>query len=443
MSGTQTILCINSGSSSLKFHLYEMGPSRRDGSGRRAPGAAPCEELLARGAVEGIGQGEGRLWFVDREGKSFAEHRMADVEYEYAIEQALLALSGKDLPSLEAIGHRVVHGGPNHQAPEVLTPALIEDLRAHTAWAPLHMPAGLRVIAAMEKQRPGLPQVACFDTAFHAHLPETARRLPLPRGFFDQGVHKYGFHGLSYEYVLGLLGDRARGRVVMAHLGNGASMVACLDGVPVETTMGMTPLGGFMMGTRSGDMDPGVLLYLVRECGYDDRSLERLLDKESGLKGVSGVTSDMETLLELRAGGHEAAAQAVEMFCYQARRTIGSLAAVLGGLDLLVFTGGIGENAVTVRALICEGLGHLGITLDPAKNEVNAECISTADAGCAVRLVHTNEELMIARHTYALVFAGRTEASNMAASQRPENPVAGGTPGATPGSAHPSEGGMS
>jgi acetate kinase len=413
MSDTQTILCINSGSSSLKFHLYEMGSSTGGGTGDDAAGVGSCEQLLARGAVEGIGQGEGRLWFKDHRGEPFAELDLDNMEHERAIEQALATLSDKDLPSIEAIGHRVVHGGPNHLAPEVLTPALIDDLRAHTAWAPLHMPASLRVIEALEMQRPGLPQVACFDTGFHARLPEIARRLPLPRRFFDQGVHKYGFHGLSYEYVLGLLGDRARGRVVMAHLGNGASMVACLDGRPMETTMGMTPLGGFMMGTRSGDMDPGVLLYLVRESGYDDATLERLLDKESGLKGVSDVTPDMETLLELRAGGHEAAAQAVDMFCYQARRTIGSLAAVLGGLDMLVFTGGIGENAAMVRALICEGLGYLGIRLDPAKNRANAECVSADQTTCSVRIVHTNEELVIARHTYALLFGGCADEGGM------------------------------
>jgi acetate kinase len=383
-------MCINSGSSSLKFHLYEMGPA--------------TEELLARGAVEGIGQGEGRLWFVDAAGKPFAESDLRDAGHEAAIERALAALSDKDLPSVEAIGHRVVHGGPNHLMPERVTEELKEDLRAHTAWAPLHMPASLRVIDALERQRPGTPQVACFDTGFHARMPELARRLPIPRHFFDEGIRKYGFHGLSYEYILSELGGEARGRLIMAHLGNGASMAACLDREPMETTMGMTPLGGFMMGTRSGDMDPGILLYLVREKGYDDRSLEQLLDKNSGMKGISGKTADMQTLLELRSDGDVAAGQAVEMFCYQARRTIGSLAAVLGGLDLLVFTGGIGENAVAVRALICEGLEHLGVVVDPASNEAGAECIS-ADAGaCRVMVMHTNEDLMIARHTYATIF---------------------------------------
>jgi acetate kinase len=404
MSDTQTILCINSGSSSLKFHLYEMDLPRTGSSGSALPGNRSVEVLLARGAVEGIGQGEGRLWFVDGEGKPLTDRELDNVGHENAIEQALAALSEKDLASIEAIGHRVVHGGPDHLTPKLLTPDLIEDLRGRTAWAPLHMPASLQVIDVLRAQHPGLPQVACFDTAFHARMPEIARRLPLPRRFFEQGVHKYGFHGLSYEYILSVLGKRAECRLVMAHLGNGASMAACVGGRPLETTMGMTPLGGFMMGTRTGDMDPGVLLYLVRECGYDASSLETLLDKESGLKGVSGETADMETLLELRAGGHEAAAQAVEMYCYQARKTIGSLAAVMGGVDLLVFAGGVGENAALIRGLICRDLEYLGIMLDPAKNKTNADTISCDDAPCAVGIVHTNEDLMIARHTYALVF---------------------------------------
>lgn len=415
MGDTQTVMCINSGSSSLKFHLYEMGPA--EGST-----AALDALLLARGAVEGIGQDHGRLWFVDGDGTSFAQRDLHAVEHEYAIEQALAALSAKELPSVEAIGHRVVHGGPNHFAPELVTDELVADLRAHVAWAPLHLPSSLRVIEALRRRRPGVPQVACFDTSFHAPMPETARRLSLPRRFFDQGVHKYGFHGLSYEYVLGVLGDRAKGRVVMAHLGNGASMSACLDGRPMETTMGMTPLGGFMMGTRAGDLDPGVPLYLLRECGYDDRSLEQLLDQESGLKGVSGNIADMQALLQLRTQGDQAAAQAVEMFCYQARRTIGSLAAVLGGLDLLVFTGGIGENAVEVRALICDQLAFLGLTLDPARNQAGLECISAGDARCAVMVVHTNEDLVIARHTYATVFgaaAGDSRGGAGAASMQP------------------------
>jgi acetate kinase len=237
-------------------------------------------------------------------------------------------------------------------------------------------------------------------------MPEVARRLPLSGKLYEQGIYKYGFHGLSYEYVLSALGKEAGGRVVVAHLGNGASMAACLDGKPIDTTMGMTPMGGFMMGTRSGDLDPGILIYLVREWGYDDETLERVLDKESGLKGVSGETADMETLLEHRAAGSASAAMAVEMFCYQARKTVGALAAALGGLDQLVFTAGIGENAPLVRALICRGLEHLGVELDPARNKAHAWVISTDGSRCRVLVIPTNEELMIARHTYKLVFGG-------------------------------------
>jgi acetate kinase len=396
MGETQTVMCINSGSSSLKCHVYEMGLSDKGQS----------EQLLARGAVEGIGQGKGRVWFVDGEGTSFVDRLLEEVQCEDAVEQALTALSNKNLPSIEAIGHRVVHGGPNHLTPRMITPGIMDELQEYVAWAPLHMAVSLRVIEALSTQRPGLPQVACFDTGFHAQMPEVARRLPLPRKFFEQGIYKYGFHGLSYEYVLGALGKDAGGRLVMAHLGNGASMAACQDGKPIDTTMGMTPLGGFIMGTRTGDIDPGVMLYLSREWGYDAGTLERLLDKESGLKGVSGETADMETLLELRATGNVGAAMAVEMFCYQARKTIGSLAAALGGLDQLVFTAGIGENAPLIRALICRGLEYLGIELDPAKNKAHAWTISTDESRCRVFVVPTNEDLMIARHTYMLVFGG-------------------------------------
>jgi acetate kinase len=396
MGETQTILCINGGSSSLKFHVYEMGLTDRGQS----------EQLLARGAVEGIGQSKGRVWFVDGQGNPLVDRLLDEVQYETAIEETFAILSSSSLPSIEAIGHRVVHGGPNHRSSRLVTPAVMDDLREHAAWAPLHMPGTLRIIEILSTERPGLPQVACFDTGFHGSMPEVARQLPLPRKFFDQGIYRYGFHGLSYEYVLSTLGREAGGRLVVAHLGNGASMVACLDGRPIDTTMGMTPLGGFMMGTRSGDLDPGILLYLLREWGYDAETLERLLDKESGLKGVSGETANMARLLELRAGGDAGAAMAVEMFSYQARKTIGALAAALGGLDQLVFTAGIGENAPLVRALVCRGLEHLGIELDPARNNENAWVISTERSRCRVLVVRTNEDLMIARHTYTLVFGG-------------------------------------
>ncbi|MCX8031876.1 MAG: acetate/propionate family kinase [Thermoleophilia bacterium] len=430
--GTQTILCINTGSSSIKFHLYEMGsPACGPGKcepggckpGKREPGegslsssalrairasALGCEELLAKGAVEGVGQEHGRLWFVDAQGQPLADKSLFRVDQDQAVCEALRVLSAGGLPSIEAVGHRIVHGGPKRFAPEIVTEELLAYLRAHSAWAPLHIPASIRVMETLRREQPDLPQVACFDTAFHARMPEVARRLPLPRELYERGVYKYGFHGLSYEYLLGALGEQAQGKLIMAHLGNGASMVACRDGVPLDTTMGMTPLGGIMMGTRAGDLDPGVLIYLLREANLNAESLEKLLAKDSGLKGVSGETSDMKTLLELRAQGNAEASLAVEMFAYIARKAVGALAAVLGGLDCLVFTGGIGENAAAVRALLCEGLDYLGVRLDPRKNAHGETVISSDDSSCLVMVIPTNEEIVIARHTFALLFGSRS-----------------------------------
>jgi acetate kinase len=285
-----------------------------------------------------------------------------------------------------------------------VTPALLADLRGVVSLAPLHMPSGLAGVEAVAAHFPSLPQVVCFDTAFHRDLPEVARRLALPRTLADPaGIQRFGFHGLSYEYVVERLGPAARGRVVIAHLGNGASMAAVLDGRPVDTSMGLTPAGGLMMGTRTGDLDPGVLVYLMRERGYDAAGLDRLVNKESGLLGVSGVSGDMKTLLERR--DHDAAAAlAVAMFCYRARKQVGAYAAALGGLDTLVFTGGIGERAAAVRAEICEGLAHLGVRLDPARNAAHADPASAPGSGCEVRIVVTREDLMIARHSRAILF---------------------------------------
>ena len=233
-------------------------------------------------------------------------------------------------------------------------------------------------------------------------MPELAQRFPLPRGLWSEALRRYGFHGLSYEYIVGVLGPGALTRTIIAHLGNGASLVAIRDGRPMDTTMGLTPIGGVVMGTRSGDLDPGVLLYLMRERGYDAHRLERLLDEEAGLLGVSGVTSDMKTLLTRRE--HDArAAEAVDMFCSSIRKSIGALAAVLGGVETLVFTGGIGERAAPVRWEICQGLAHLGIRLDPRRNADDSDTISTPPGACTVRVIPTNEDLMIARHTRAVL----------------------------------------
>jgi acetate kinase len=374
------VLCVNSGSSSLKVALYED------------------EARIASGAVEGIGLGEGRLTVRD------AVRVLRDQPGVFPDARTALqgVLAGTGFPAPDAAGHRIVHGGPDHAAPERVTPRLLAAIRALIPLAPLHLPAALHGIDAVSAHFPGLPQVACFDTAFHRRMPAVARRLPLPRALRAKGIERYGFHGLSYEYVVATVGAATLGRAVIAHLGNGASLAAVRDGLPVDTTMGFTPTGGLMMGTRSGDLDPGVLVHLLAHEGYDAAAIERLVDHESGLLGVSGVTSDMKALLETRATQPHAA-EAVELFCYVLRKHIGAFAAVLGGIDTLVFTGGIGERAAPVREDACRGLEHLGIQIDRTRNARNDQIISTPGSACTVRIVPTDEDLMIARHTCALL----------------------------------------
>jgi acetate kinase len=383
------ILALNSGSSSLKFALYQF--------------RGPAEQLLARGEAENIGSQSARFWLRDADSRSLLNEARAIPDHAAALKAALEELTAAKFPRPAAIGHRVVMGG-SHSAPEKVTPPLLAELHSLIPLAPLHLPAEIKIMQAVATSAPAIPQVACFDTAFHRSLPELAQRFPLPRNFFDQGVRRYGFHGLSYEYVLQQLGPAAKGkRLVIAHLGNGASLAAINDGVPVDTSMGLTPTGGIMMGTRTGDLDPGVLIYLLREKHYDAATLERLLDHQSGLVGVSGTTSDMKQLLAARASDPRAA-QAIAMFCRSVRKQIGAFAAVLVGLDMLVFTGGIGERASAVRDEICRDLHFLGIKIDPAKNDSSAEAISGPESRCSVRVIATNEELMIARHARALIF---------------------------------------
>ncbi|MEJ2060586.1 MAG: acetate/propionate family kinase [Gammaproteobacteria bacterium] len=385
---TRHVLCLNSGSSSLRLALF------RD------------ESLLLEAYAEGIAQGSGEL--VLRHGRRGEETRPAHfAHHAEALEQVLDAFDERALPHPDAIGHRIVHGGPAHAAPEQVTPQLIAALESLIPLAPLHLPPALSAIEAVQARLPGIPQVACFDTAFHRRMPELAQRFPLPERYWAQGIRRYGFHGLSYEYILAELGGAPHGRTVIAHLGNGASLAAVADGEPRDTTMGLTPDGGIMMGTRSGDLDPGVLLYLLRGDGMDTEELERLVEHESGLLGVSGSTADMERLLSQRAAD-PAAARAVELFAYQVRKSIGSLAAVLGGLDRLVFTGGIGEHAAPVRTLICRDLGYLGIKLAPARNATHARRISNDDAACEVLVIPTDEARMIARHARRLLDTAET-----------------------------------
>jgi len=379
---------MNAGSSSLKLAVFEL---------------AATERRVAQAAVERIGADGGRLWVRDAAGEAIADRPVAAPDHAVAVREVLAELGrleGADAP--DAVGHRIVHGGPDQTAPARIDDRLLAALGALVPFAPLHLPAEIRCIEAIAARFPGAPQVACFDTAFHRAMPEIAQRLPLPRALFDDGLRRYGFHGLSYEFVVSELGAGSLGKAVLAHLGNGASMAAVRDGAPIDTTMGFTPTGGLMMGTRSGDLDPGVLVHLLQHRGYDAARIDALVNQESGLLGVSGSSADMKALLE-REAEDARAAQAIAMYCRHLCKTIGALAATLGGLDTLVFTGGIGEHAAPVRERACAGLAHLGVALDAELNRRHAEVISSLASRCRVRVVRTNEELMIARHTRSLV----------------------------------------
>jgi acetate kinase len=386
---SRVILCLNSGSSSLKFALYEIGDGK--------------EILLAQGAVESNDAQSARLWINSPQRKiEKTGGEMSSVSA--ALHAASIELERLELPRFDAVGHRLVHGGQHHAVPERIADTLLNELRSLIPFAPLHLPDEIAGIEAITSHFSSVPQVACFDTAFHRSMPEVAQRFALPRALWDQGIRRYGFHGISYEYIMRTLGANPPSRIIIAHLGNGASMAAVKDGRPLDTTMGFTPAGGFMMGTRSGDLDPGIICYLLNERHFDAHGLVELVNHQSGLLGVSGISSDMKTLLE-RADTEPDAAMAVQMFCYQLRKQIGALSAALGGLDILVFTGGIGERAAPVRWEACSGLEHLGVRLDRERNDSNADTISTPDSRCLVRVIPTNEDLMIAWHTNELVFS--------------------------------------
>ena len=337
--------------------------------------------------------------------KTLSDQKGAFADHAEAVRTMFAALKAQGVREPAAAGHRIVHGGPKFTAPRRIDEALKAALRELIPFAPLHLPSQVAMIDAVAAHFPDLAQVACFDTAFHCRMPEVARRFALPGKLWDQGIKRYGFHGLSYEYVVGKLGAELGQRAVIAHLGNGSSMVALRDGVSIDTSMGLTPTGGFMMGTRSGDLDPGALLHLLRS-GYSTEKVEALLNHEAGLLGVSGESSEMRVLLEKRKRD-PAADLAVQMFCYQARKFVGAFAAALNGLETLVFTGGIGEHAATVRAEICSGLQYLGIEMDGAANNRNAEIISAEGSRCVVRVVETDEDLMIARHTRSVTMGPR------------------------------------
>jgi len=387
------ILVVNAGSSSVKFQIF----------GNEEAGALP---RLIKGQIDGIGtrprlsaEGSDRSSLIDR---TYASDKVPDVPAAIAVVASWLRETQSF--NLVAVGHRVVHGGPKYDRPVVIDQAVVANLEQYVSLAPLHQPNNLAPIRTLMKTRPEVLQVACFDTAFHRGHSAVADHFAIPERFYAEGVRRYGFHGLSYEYVAARLREIAptvaAGRVIVAHLGSGASMCAMADGRSVESTMGFTALDGIPMGTRPGQIDPGVLLYLLTEKGMDPMAVQDLLYRDSGLKGLSGISNDMR---DLQSSSDPRAKLAVDYFVYRVGLNAGMLAAALGGLDAFVFTAGIGENSPSIRARIAEKLAWLGVVLDPAANADGKSLISRPESRVVLLVVPTDEELMIARHTLALL----------------------------------------
>lgn len=386
------ILVINSGSSSIKFGLYDGDSSQLS--------------AMWHGEIAGIGTTP-KLQVFDRDSSSIVVVQLKKGSDHAQAMSALLdwGLTSGAAGNIAAVGHRVVHGGRLFEAPVLVTKQVLNQLATLVPLAPLHQPQNLNAIRILADLIPEVPQVACFDTAFHGTLPKVAKQFGLPSRLYEQGVKRYGFHGLSYEYIAECLPEKigkeaAAGRVIVAHLGNGASMCAMKEGRSVATTMGFTALDGLPMGTRCGDLDPGVILYLLNEQHMSGEEITQLLYQQSGLLGMSGISSDMQKLLESDA---ERARQAIDFYVYRINRELGALTAILGGLDALIFTAGIGEHCAPIRGRVCDLAAWAGIRLDAHANESNALCISAADSSVPVWVVPTQEELMIARHTQRLL----------------------------------------
>ncbi len=383
-----SILTINGGSSSIKFALFDTG-------------ASSLRRILA-GSIVRIGMPDAA--FVVKSSNK-ADNFTKSVTAENHIKAVGILMDWIEeriqRGELTAVGHRVVHGGPKYSEPQRITTEMVEELHQLRSFDPEHLPEEILLTEAFHRRFPDLVQVACFDTAFHHDLPRVAQQLPIPRRFESLGVRRYGFHGLSYAYLIEELArvagpQAARGRVILAHLGNGASLAAVYQGKSLDTSMGLTPTGGIPMSTRSGDLDPGLVWYLERTEKITPKKYNEMVNFESGLLGISETSSDMQNLLQ-----HESedgrAAEAVALFCYQVKKWIGAFSAALGGLDTLVFAGGIGENASVVRLRVCEGMGFLGIEIDEKRNAEGAAVISTKASRVAVRAMHTDEEWMIAK----------------------------------------------
>jgi acetate kinase len=387
------ILTVNGGSSSIKFAVFEAGePLRR----------------ALEGKIERIGLSDAT--FSVKGSENFSRP-LAAPNHTAAVD-ALMDWLGERMGhgALTAVGHRIVHGGPSYSEPQSITQEMVRELHELSPFDPEHLPEEIELVEAVYRRFPDLPQVACFDTAFHHDLPRVAQLLPIPRHYEAKGVRRYGFHGLSYAYLMEELArvagpQAARGRVVLAHLGNGASLAAVRDGKPVDTSMGFTPTAGVPMATRCGDIDPGLVWYLARVDHLGAKQFNEMANFRSGLLGVSEISSDMRELLD-REAGDVRAAEAVAMFCYHVKKCIGAFAAALGGLDTLVFAGGIGENAPEIRSRVCEGLEFLGVEIDEKGNVANAAVISPANGRVVVRVIRTDEELMIAKMVCRLLEKG-------------------------------------
>ncbi|MGQ0445250.1 MAG: acetate/propionate family kinase [Beijerinckiaceae bacterium] len=382
-----TVLALNSGSSSLKFGLCRVESSRT--------------EMLVSGEVELIGDEKGKFIAHGSPDNALLSETVSIPSQREAIIRIGKFLADSKMPAPAAIGHRIVHGGPKLRQHCLIDDSLLRQVEAATAFAPLHIPSALSVIRFALEHFPGLPQVACFDTSFHAELAAVARVLPIPKELQSEGIQRYGFHGLSCESIVRQLGNDLPNRLVIAHLGNGASVTAVKGGKSIDTSMGLTPAGGVIMGTRSGDLDPGVLIYLMREKKFNAIMLEELVDRRSGLMGISGVGSDMRRLREA-APSNADARLAIQMFCYSVRKQVAAMIAALEGVDLIVFTGGIGQNDGEARAAICGGLSWVGVKLDEVRNRSVNNPICDPASRCPVLVLASQEDEQIARHTFAL-----------------------------------------
>ena len=382
-----SVLALNGGSSSIRFAVFDAG--------------APHERKLA-GKIDRVGTAHATLIVDSAAGGAASTRTVPGRDHRAATRWLFDWLEAQPaFPSVRAAGHRIVHGF-HHATPQRVSPKLLAELHGNTPFAPDHLPRELELIEAVARRHPGLPQVVCFDTAFHRTMPRVATLMPVPRRYAAKGVARYGFHGLSYAFLMSELARlhpvAARGRVILAHLGSGASMAAVRNGASIDTSMGFTPASGLVMGTRTGDLDPGLAYYLARTDRMTAPRFQQMVNHESGLVGVSGTTADVRDLLA-REAHDDAAAAAVGLFCYDAKKWIGAYAAALGGVETLVFAGGIGENAPVIRERICAGLGFLGVVLHKTRNARSAPLISTDRSRVQVRVIRTDEELMIARST--------------------------------------------